>query len=1043
MADFRARILAELDDSQVPAQLRDIERRNHFNLNDIRVGNANQLISRIQDVLDHHNFNINLNGISTTNIVRQMQQAGTNAGQNFTNGFRTGMGELNTTLRNGVYEIQRMWDTLSNANFSTADINAITQDLDQLNIAVSNVVHRIDEAGNVRLTVRGVDELNRNITTIREFNRATGEIHQVFKTIGQEFNIGEEAAREFREEVNIAYTTMMNIRKQIGSLQKQRIGLDVESDADQLRVIEVQIRNLAAEYIRLHTVFGEHLAPTQIANLDRVLENSTLTLERMRAQAVDTGRALADIVRDHVNTGDIAASISKVEDRYRQLGITGHTALSNVRDDIEELHYLQIMMSRDNIGANRLVDSYEEYETVLKRVQNRLSVITNETKSSMKLVQTAYSNMTSTAKSITVLSKQKVGLDPENDAKKLSALDAEIKRMLDYYNDAMNVFGDNFTDTQKAALKKIFDDANGQISVLNSGLADTKENLAKKIRGYVDTSNISKSVSDVTTQYNRLSAVGGKKLDGVKADIAELNRLHSILSNKDTSVDKLVDTYEEFCTVLSKVKNDLGVVSNETKGFVDAFKITKLSGDMEVWLKKNTKAASTYGKEIQVLIKRLNNLDENSEDSAESLERIRHEFELIKNEARAAGKTGASFLSQFEDVFGRMLRYISATELIHEGVQAAREMANAVYDIDTAMTELRKVTDETSGRYGVFMDTSASSAKELGRSISSLIEQSANWTKLGYSLDEAEELSKISSIYANVADVDNDTAVSDMVTAMKAYNIEAENAVTIVDRLNKLSNEYAVTAAGLGQGLSRSASTMATAGTDLSKTLAIITGISEITQSPEEAGNFLKTSVARLQGMKGVLEELGEEVDESVDSISKVQTQILNLTGGKVNIFDGNGEFRDYYNVMEEIAAVVDDLESTDRAQLYEILFGKNRMNQGAAMLQAFQSGQIQKALKAALGSAGSASAEQQKWMESLEARIGTFRAAWQELSQVVMDSNFLKSIVDTGTGLLEVLTKIATAIDDLHAGPTVIAGIVAAFASFKNVGRDKLFSLF
>lgn len=178
--------------------------------------------------------------------------------------------------------------------------------------------------------------------------------------------------------------------------------------------------------------------------------------------------------------------------------------------------------------------------------------------------------------------------------------------------------------------------------------------------------------------------------------------------------------------------------------------------------------------------------------------------------------------------------------------------------------------------------------------------------------------------------------------------------------------------------------------------------------------------------MKGELEELGEEVDESVDSISKVQTQILNLTGGRVNIFDDTGEFRDYYDIMKDIAEVMDDLTSSDRSSLTEILFGKMRGNQGQALIQAFQSGQIGKAYEAALNSAGSASAEQVRWMESLEAKTQQFNAAWQELSMTVLNSDFLKSLVDTGTGLLEILTKI---VDTIGVIPTVLAGTgIAAF---------------
>lgn len=61
--------------------------------------------------------------------------------------------------------------------------------------------------------------------------------------------------------------------------------------------------------------------------------------------------------------------------------------------------------------------------------------------------------------------------------------------------------------------------------------------------------------------------------------------------------------------------------------------------------------------------------------------------------------------------------------------------------------------------------------------------------------------------------------------------------------------------------------------------------------------NALKILSLRLRGMKGELQELGEEVDENVTSISKMQTQILNLTGGKVNIFNDDGDFKSPYEI--------------------------------------------------------------------------------------------------------------------------------------------------
>ena len=199
----------------------------------------------------------------------------------------------------------------------------------------------------------------------------------------------------------------------------------------------------------------------------------------------------------------------------------------------------------------------------------------------------------------------------------------------------------------------------------------------------------------------------------------------------------------------------------------------------------------------------------------------------IKKVEKQLEKSGLSWTDKLKQAWKKFdgLGYTAAL------VNQLKQMPKEVYKIDTAMTNLYKVTNETNNKYTQFLDSASNSAHDLGRSISSLIEQTANWAKLGFSLDEAEQLAKISSIYANVGDVDNDTAIRNMIAAMKAFNIEATDSITIVDKLHKLGNEYTTSVADLGDGLSRSASALATAGTDINKTLAMLTGGTEITQN--------------------------------------------------------------------------------------------------------------------------------------------------------------------------------------------------------------------
>lgn len=75
--------------------------------------------------------------------------------------------------------------------------------------------------------------------------------------------------------------------------------------------------------------------------------------------------------------------------------------------------------------------------------------------------------------------------------------------------------------------------------------------------------------------------------------------------------------------------------------------------------------------------------------------------------------------------------------------------------------------------------------------------------------------------------------------------------------------------------------------------------------------------------MKGDLEALGEEIDPNVESISKMQTQILNLTHGKVNIFKDDGSFKSTFQIMKEISKIYDHLTDTERADLLETIAGR------------------------------------------------------------------------------------------------------------------------
>ena len=417
-----------------------------------------------------------------------------------------------------------------------------------------------------------------------------------------------------------------------------------------------------------------------------------------------------------------------------------------------------------------------------------------------------------------------MSLNDEKDAFLFSGLisgSESVVQHLDKTKDAVNQTAEAINALkEKTQIDKI------QLSIDNGYGASEYQNrinaVTASLEKYgVETQEAKNITASLQSTFDSMKGMSGQEL------VTQADKLEQEFKAAKVSVDQAKLSYDKLMQPASKEKISSTLL-----------KVQKL-------LDNNTKVTENVKNEWQGYVNRLSS---GSDIAVKEINDINIRLKQTESSMRSIGKLGLSWTDKLKQAWEKFGGWGFATGTMMTLYDQIRKIPKEVYEIDTAMTNLYKVTDETSSKYNQFLDSASDSAHELGRSISSLVEQTANWAKLGFSLDEAEQLAKISSIYANVGEVDNDTAVSDMVTAMKAFNIEASDSITIVDKLNKLGNEYATSAAALGDGLSRSASAMATSGTDINKTLAMLTGGTEITQNASEFGNFLKVGSMRIRG---------------------------------------------------------------------------------------------------------------------------------------------------------------------------------------------------
>ena len=124
----------------------------------------------------------------------------------------------------------------------------------------------------------------------------------------------------------------------------------------------------------------------------------------------------------------------------------------------------------------------------------------------------------------------------------------------------------------------------------------------------------------------------------------------------------------------------------------------------------------------------------------------------------------------------------------------ARELRNgvkAVVELDKAMTDLSIVTGMSNQQAKDTIALYNQMGRELGVSTKAVVEGADMWLRQGRSMQETNELIKVSTMFARVAQMENAEATDLLTAAMNGFKLEVKDAINIVDAMNKVDLEAA------------------------------------------------------------------------------------------------------------------------------------------------------------------------------------------------------------------------------------------------------------
>lgn len=617
----------------------------------------------------------------------------------------------------------------------------------------------------------------------------------------------------------------------------------------------------------------------------------------------------------------------------------------------------------------------------------------------------------------------------------------QLSKLLKEYGYTINNFK---SDSDAFDTSGVINAIKEENNVLEQNTQKVKENTqAKEQNANVNLNKYDKRLDSYNGKVDKYQATIDRFNDGgwtssaylenvqaVKNAVHEYETLLNELKGKDASLvtsDDInrLDNYEK------KIKDTIATVTNMSaseKGY------SQLAGQKEIdKINKILRESSAMSSEAKAKIKAYKQELISGNPSA-SLEKIHGEIMKIVNAEELAGRAGKSFFdtlknSGFHQIAAQMAGMFGLYDIINIGKQAI----GVVTELDSAFTEMRKVSDETTQSLKNYQKTTFDTANDVGTTAMQIQNSTADWQRLGYSLDEASELAKNSNIYKNVGDMNIDEATEHMISSVQAWKSEFNDAVTaseeIMNRYNKIGNEFAISSADIGEAMETSAAALKAGGNDLNESIGLITAGNLIQQDASTTASAMKILSLRIRGAKADLDAMGESTDDLSDSTSKMREELKALTG--VDIMKDENTFKSTAEIIQEMGKNWDKLTDVSKAAALEKLAGKNRASTVSGLIENYET--IGKVIEAAENSENSALEENEKYLESIEGRTQKLTNQLQELASVSIKDDWIKGIISGLTNLLDLVTKL---VDKIGIVPTILSG-VGIFKGIKTFSKN------
>ena len=531
-----------------------------------------------------------------------------------------------------------------------------------------------------------------------------------------------------------------------------------------------------------------------------------------------------------------------------------------------------------------------------------------------------------------------------------------------------------------------FDRINTKIKTNVTGI-DEYGNKVKGVIKYTET--FKNSIGDVYEKMTLLTKGGqvvGQSLEKIQ------NGISNITTDTRTAT-QTINGFENKITTVTKTMTD---TANQTRTVVET---TREWTDASGRLNTEITTTNAQGEQLAPTITKVTDATNKASSANKNL----------GNSATQASKQMQGLGWTLTDAFKRLANFYLASLPLKAFQTAITNTTEIVKNFDAAITEMGKVSSYSGEELRKYTQDLADLGAEVARTQTEMTEAATGWLKAGYSEEDAALLSKYSALLQNTADEELSAAdaTSILVSQLKAYHMEAEEAIKVTDIINAVSAQQAVSSYDISQGLTVASAAMSTFGNSIEETTALLTAGTTIFQGRS-------TQVAR--GLNMIATRVAKNSDE--------------LKKYGVDINDANGQLKSTFEILRELSPAWEQMSKAEQVALGNTLAGTNQYKIFAAVMS-----QMDVAIESydqALNSSGETMKQNAVYMESIEAKTTAMKAEFEKL---VLGNgglqDFAKTLIEVGTDTLKFINMLG----GLPSILTIIMGLLVSI-NLINIGN-------